>query len=122
MHLFTEGIADDITLAIAGDDHLVAVGIFKGIDDGEAAVGLHIGFRAFAFGFNNFADGMLAAAAGIDGFDADFIFVHAGSAFRIVENIIACLRKKSKRFATEISLAIMRHSAIMKRNVEGESP
>ena len=86
--LFAESVADDIALAVAGDDHLVAVGVFKGIDDGEAAIGFYIGFRAFAFSFNNFADGMLAAAAGIDGFDADFVFVHGDSAFLVGSGII----------------------------------
>ena len=76
IRLFAECVSEEVAVAVAGEDHRVAGGIFGNIQDRESSVCFYIGFRADGFHFDQLLFGVLLATAGIDILNKNFVFVH----------------------------------------------
>ena len=76
-----EGVANHAALAVAGGDDYVSLRRLAGGHNREGSVVGHILFRTFGFYFQKFLFCVPVAAAGVDGFYQNFIFIHCVSSF-----------------------------------------
>ena len=74
--LFCKCVSEEIAIAVTGCNNGITVGIFRNVDNGESAVLFDICFRTVCFHLDQFFLRILFAAASIDIFNKDFIFVH----------------------------------------------
>ena len=80
-------VADDRAFAITGGNDGVAGSVFSGIQNGIAALCADIGLGTLRLNLFELLLAVRLAAAGIDGFDQNFIFVHSSCSFLFLGRI-----------------------------------